>query len=53
VAEASWQVRMRHRALSPAANRLVIDGRVFDVEVVMDPDGRRREVVALCREVQS
>jgi hypothetical protein len=48
----SYQCRLRGCALSPAANRLLIDGRVFEVTGVMDPDGRARETLALCWEVQ-
>ena len=51
-ARVSWQCRLRWRALSPATNRLLVDGRTFDVTGVMDPDGRRHELVALCWEVQ-
>ena len=52
VAAVAWQVRMRHRQLSPAMNRLRVGGREFDVQAVMDPDGRGAELVVLCREVQ-
>lgn len=52
VAQVAWQVRLRWMALSPATNRLRVGGRDFDVQAVMDPDGRGAEVVALCREVQ-
>jgi SPP1 family predicted phage head-tail adaptor len=48
----AWQCRMRYRAgLSVEANRLRWRGRVFEVEAVVDPDGRMRETVVLCHEV--
>lgn len=52
VAQVAWQVRMRDRQLSPATNRLRVGGREFDVQAVMDPDGRGAELIVLCREVQ-
>ena len=51
-ARVSWQCRLRWCVLSPATNRLVMDGTVYEVSGVMDPDGRRHELVALCWEVQ-
>lgn len=52
-ARVAYQCRLRWRALSPATNRLQVDARVFEVTGVMDPDGRRAELVALCYEVQA
>ena len=51
-ARVSWQCRLRWREISPVTNRLVIDGRTFEVTGVMDPDGRKHELVVLCWEVQ-
>jgi len=53
VAEARVRVRMRWRVLSPL-QRLVwtVRSRTFEVESVQDGTGRR-EIVALCREVQT
>ena len=52
-ARVSYQCRMRHRALSPAANRLMIEGRTYEVVGVLDPDGRGAELLALCYEIQT
>lgn len=51
-ARVNYQCRLRYRTLSPATNRLVIDGRTFEVVATMDPDGRKSELLALCYEVQ-
>ena len=51
-ARVNYQCRMRHRALSPTTNRLVIDGKTFEITGVMDPDGRGSEILAMCYEVQ-
>lgn len=51
-ARVSYQVRLRHRALSPVTNRLVIEGRTYEVTGVTDPDGRGAETLAFCYEVQ-
>ncbi len=51
-AVAPWQCRLRYRTgLSVEGNRLRWRGRMFEIEAVMDPDGRAREVVVLCHEV--
>lgn len=52
-ARVSYQCRVRYRALSPVTNRLVVEGRTFEVAGVLDPDGRGAELLALCYEVQS
>lgn len=47
------QVRIRFQeGLSPATNRLLWDGRLIELESVLDPDGRRRELVLMGYEVQ-
>ena len=51
-ARVGYQCRMRGRSLSPATNRLVVAGRLFEVTGVMDPDGRGVETVVMCYEVQ-
>lgn len=51
-ARVSWQCRLRYTDLSPVTNRLLIDGRLFEVTGVTDPDGRKAELVAFCYEVQ-
>ncbi len=51
-AKATMQVRMRYRALSPATNRLIVDSQTLEIEAVLDPDGRKREMLAICYVVQ-
>ncbi len=41
--ELSGEFRMRYRELTPK-DRIVMDGRIFDVEGVIDVDDRRREL---------
>lgn len=53
VASISHRIKMRERSdivLSPKTHRLVWGTRVFDVEAVVDPDGRAREVLCFCNE---
>lgn len=53
-AKALYQCRLRYRAgLSVVTNRLRIDSRVFEILAVLDPEGRERETVVLCYEVQA
>lgn len=51
---APMQVRIRYRTgLSPATHRLRWDnGRLIELENVLDPDGRKRELVLMGYEVQ-
>ncbi len=51
-AKATVQWRLRYRALSPATNRLIADGQTYEIEAVLDPDGRKRELLAICYVVQ-
>lgn len=51
-AQASHQVRMRFRSDVRADWRLTVDGRSFQIVGHGDPDGRRRELVVVCVEVQ-
>jgi len=51
-AKVTYQCRMRWREVSPATNRLIIEGVTYEVTGVMDPDGRKAEILALCYEVQ-
>lgn len=53
VAAVSHRVKMRVRedvVLSPKTHRLVFGTRVLDIEAVVDPDGRGREVLCYCSE---
>ena len=52
-ARVTLQVRMRWRTLDPADYRLIVGGSTLEIQAVMDPDGRQRELLALCYEVQS
>ncbi len=54
-ARTTYQCRLRHPVpglgaggLTPKETRVVWQGRVFEVESVMDPDGRGCERVLLC-----
>lgn len=48
-ARLSMECRLRYRdGLSPGGTRLRWNGAVYEVEAVMDPDGRRRELLLLC-----
>lgn len=48
-ARLSMECRMRYLdGLSPRETRLRWRGSEFEVEAVMDPDGRRRELLLLC-----
>lgn len=51
-AKLTVQVRLRWRTLDPADFRLIADGETLEIQAVMDPDGRRHELVALCYVVQ-
>jgi SPP1 family predicted phage head-tail adaptor len=45
-------VRLRYRTLSPATNRLLVDNDTYEILAAMDQDGRRKELVVLCRKVE-
>jgi len=49
-ARATHRATIRWRAGVTAAMRLVVQGRVFAVRGVADPDGRRRRLEILCEE---
>jgi SPP1 family predicted phage head-tail adaptor len=42
----------RHRSDITNKKRLVFDGRTFDIRGFWNPDGRERELLISCREVQ-
>lgn len=51
---APYQCRLRWRGdVSTVTTRLLWEGKTFHVESVLDPDGRGRETVVLCHEVQA
>jgi len=44
-----YQVRLRYRTgLQPSTHRVVWEGKTLEVEAVMDPEGRKRELVLMC-----
>jgi len=49
-ASVSTTVRIRYRPDVVASMRVVFGARVFDVEAVLDQDGRRRYLTLLCLE---
>lgn len=52
--KAPFQARLRYRTgISVENSRLKYAGRIFEIEAVLDPDGRQRETVVICYEVQS
>lgn len=53
IGKAPYQCRLRTRTLSVKTNRLKVNGQVYEIEAVLDPDGRGRETVVLCYAVQS
>lgn len=52
-ATVSHTVRIRYRGGLVPKMRLLWEGRLLDIESIIDPDGRRRELVLLCHEVVS
>lgn len=51
---APFQARLRYReGISVENSRLTCDGRIFEIQNVLDPEGRERETVVLCYEVQA
>lgn len=51
-ATVTHRIRMRYRGdLRPGSHRLIYDRRILDLEMAEDPDGRGRELVAICREL--
>lgn len=53
LATVTHRVTMRWRDDYTAGpkDRVAYDGKYFDIESAVDPDGRRRETVMLCREL--
>jgi SPP1 family predicted phage head-tail adaptor len=48
-ARLTMEARVRFMdGLSPSTTRLRSSGRVYEVEAVMDPDGRQRELLLFC-----
>lgn len=53
LATVTHRIRLRYRddkVIKPT-DRVSFDSKVFDIESAVDPDGRRRELLLLCREL--
>jgi len=50
VAQVTHRVKIRYRDDVGPLNRLLHDSKILDIESAVDPDGRGRELVLLCRE---
>src|SRR5688572_27884693 len=48
--QSTYTVRLRYRSDLASTDRIICDGRVLDLTEVMDPEGRRRELVCRCVE---
>lgn len=44
------RITLRHRTDTTLANRIIHDGRTFDIRAVVDPDGRKTWLVCECEE---
>lgn len=49
-AEVTTRIRIRHRAGVTPKMRVKVDGRTFDIQAVLDPKGRKRELELMCQE---
>ena len=49
-ADITLRVRMRYRSGIQPAMRLLFESRVFEIQAVIDPDERHRELELLCAE---
>jgi len=52
VAESLLKIRIRWRADVSTGNRVVWDGRTYDIEAALDTGGRREELMLMCKEVR-
>ena len=52
-AEVSTIVKIRHRTDVTPSCRVVYGARVFDVQAILDEDGRSRYLKLMCREVEA
>ncbi len=51
VAQVDHRIRIRYRAGITPAMRLVWGSRTFDIQAVIEPETRQRELQLMCREV--
>ena len=49
-AEVSTRIRIRYRGDIKPQMRVVYGARVLDIQAVLDPEGRRRELQLMCKE---
>jgi len=49
-ADITLRIRMRYRSGIQPAMRLLFESRVFEIQAVIDPDERHRELELLCAE---
>lgn len=51
LAQVSHRINIRYRDDVTTLNRVIHDGRTLDIHSAIDPEGRQREMLLLCREV--
>lgn len=51
IAESNHEIIIRYRKGIKPAMRAISDGRVFDIQAVLDKDGRKRFLSLVCKEV--
>lgn len=51
VSETKTRIKIRYRNGITSAMRVLLGERIFDIKSVIDPDGRKRELLLMCREV--
>lgn len=51
LAESNHEIIIRYRKGIKPAMRAISDGRVFDIQAVLDKDGRKRFLSLVCKEV--
>lgn len=50
-AEATYRIRIRYFPNITPAMRVMAGDRIFDIQAVLDPDGRRQELILIAKEV--
>jgi len=51
IAEATTQIRMRYRDGITTEIRAVYGNTTYDIEAVIDVDGRKRELILMCKAI--
>lgn len=49
--QVSTRITIRYRTDIKPEMRIVDGSRIFDIEAILDPDGRRRELQLMCQEL--